>query len=57
LGKTLRIDFTTPVYDACYLHKNIAKSILKVFPDENHRLPYNQPKKIALEIDRWFKSQ
>jgi len=50
-------DKTTPVYDACYLHKNIAKSILKVFPDENHRLPYNQPKKIALEIDRWFKSQ
>ena len=49
-------DKTTPVYDACYLHKNIAKSILKVFPNENHRLPYNQPKKIALEIDRWFKS-
>ncbi len=49
-------DKTTPISDAYFLQKNIAKSILKVFPDENHRLPYNQPKKIALEIDHWFKS-
>jgi len=49
-------DKTTPISDAYFLKKNIVKSTLKVFPDENHHLPYNQPKAIALEIDRWFKS-
>jgi len=49
-------DKTTPVSDAYFLKKNIVNSILKTFLDENHRLPYNQPKKIALEINRWFTS-
>jgi len=49
-------DKTTPISDAYFLQKKIAKSTLKVFPKENHRLPYNQPKALAIEIDRWFKS-
>lgn len=49
-------DKTTPISDAYFLQKNIVKSILKVFPDENHRLSYNQPKALALEINLWFES-
>jgi dipeptidyl aminopeptidase/acylaminoacyl peptidase len=36
------------------LKKTIVNSTLKVFPNEDHRLPYNQPKNLTQEIDRWF---
>lgn len=49
-------DRITPVADAFFLQKHITESTLRIFPNENHRLPYNQPRKIALEIDCWFKS-
>ncbi|HRR05193.1 MAG TPA: alpha/beta hydrolase [Candidatus Woesebacteria bacterium] len=49
-------DKTTPVTDAYFLKKTIVNSTLKIFPNEDHRLPYNQPKNLAQEIDRWFLS-
>lgn len=49
-------DKTTPVNDARFLHKNIVGSNLEIFPNETHRLPYNQPKALALKIDHWFTS-
>lgn len=47
-------DRMTPVSDAYYLRENIIYSDLIVFKNEGHRLPYNRPKQIAANIEKWF---
>lgn len=49
-----KIDKMTPISDAYLLKKNLSKSELIVFKNEGHRLPYNKPLEIALEIEKWY---
>lgn len=49
-------DQVTPIKDAYYIKKTLSYSKLIVFENEGHRLPYNEPKKVAEEIDKWVKN-
>ncbi len=49
-------DSMTPVRDAYYINKAVPESKLVVFENEGHKLPYNKPKELAKEIDKWVKS-
>lgn len=51
-----RQDRMTPVSDAFYIKRVLPEAKLVFFENEGHRLPYNKPKEIAGEIDRWYKS-
>lgn len=50
-----REDRMTPVRDAQFIKNVLPKSKLVVFAKEGHRLPYERPKQVAGEIDKWFK--
>jgi pimeloyl-ACP methyl ester carboxylesterase len=49
-------DQATPIKDAYYIRKTLSSSKLVVFENEGHRLPYNEPKKVAEEINKWAKN-
>lgn len=49
-------DKMTPVKDSFFLKNNLKQSKLVVFESDGHRLPYNKPKKLSLEIDKWAKN-
>ncbi len=49
-------DKMTPISDAYYIKKVLSDTKLVVFEDEGHRLPYNKPKGVAEEIDKWAKN-
>jgi len=49
-------DRTTPPKDASFLKRRLNNATLIVFPNDNHRLPYDQPAKIANKINQWFKT-
>ncbi len=49
-------DKMTPVADAYFLKKTLPKAKLKVFDNQGHKLPYEQPKEIAGEIEKWYQS-
>lgn len=49
-------DKMTPISDAYYIKKVLPNAKLVVFKDEGHRLPYNKPKGVAEEIDKWTKN-
>lgn len=51
-GKKDRI---TPVVDAHYIKKILPSTKLIIFKDEDHKLPYSKPRKLAKEIDKWIK--
>ncbi len=48
-------DKMTPIKDAFFLKSRILGSKLVVFENQGHRLPYEDPKKVALEINSWQK--
>ncbi len=48
------IDKLTPVENAYFLHNSIKNSKIKVFKNEGHRLPYDRPKDVSLEINTWY---
>ena len=49
-------DKTTPFRDGQLAQRKIKQAKLVTFENETHRLPYNQPQKIAKEVDSWFGS-
>jgi len=49
-------DKMTPISDALYLERKIAGSQLRVYQNVGHRLPYEKPGEVALEINKWFNS-
>lgn len=49
-----REDRITPFKDAQFAHSHLKNSTLIPFTNEGHKLPYNQPEAVALEIDKWF---
>lgn len=49
-------DNMTPVDDAYWIQQVNKRSKLVVFENEGHRLPYDQPEKIAEEINKWVKN-
>lgn len=49
-------DKLTSVKDAYFLKAKIKGAQLTVFSKEGHRLPYNKPKKVAFEIEKWYKN-
>ncbi|MDO8503161.1 MAG: alpha/beta hydrolase [bacterium] len=51
-----REDKMTPVNDAYYLRNSLPQAKLVVFREEGHRLPYNKPHDLALEIEKWMKT-
>ncbi len=46
-------DKMAPVSGADLINKSIQNSTIKIFNEEGHRLPYNKPKILAREIDKW----
>lgn len=48
-------DRMTPVKDGYYLKENLKNSKFKVYENEGHRLPYNQPDRVAEELTSWAK--
>lgn len=46
-------DHLTPIKDANYLYQNISNTHLKTYPNQTHRLPYQLPQALALEINSW----
>lgn len=51
-----RDDRMTPVSDAYFIKNSVPDSHLILF-NAGHRLPYDKPKEVALEIDRWTVQQ
>jgi len=49
-------DKTTPVKDARFLKRNIKKSQIVLYADEGHRLPYEKPRELAREINKWHRT-
>lgn len=49
-------DRMVPVGDAYWIERANPRSKLVVFENEGHRLPYDQPTKVAREVDKWAKS-
>jgi pimeloyl-ACP methyl ester carboxylesterase len=49
-------DKMTPVKDAYCIKKLVSWSKLVVYQKQGHRLPYEKPKELSEEIDKWFKS-
>jgi pimeloyl-ACP methyl ester carboxylesterase len=47
-------DKMTPVSDAYFLKNKLKNSHLVIFPNEGHKLPYNKPSEITLEIEKWY---
>lgn len=50
-------DRVTPIGDANYLLRNIKKVSCVFFDNQGHRLPYEKPKEVAGEINKWYTSQ
>lgn len=50
-----RKDKMTPVQDAYFLKTNLKNSKLFVYENFGHRLPYEDPSALAVEIDKWTK--
>ena len=48
-------DGFTPVENAHFLKENIQGSSFKLFKDEGHKLPYNRPREVAGEIEKWYR--
>lgn len=48
-------DKMTPVQDAYFLKTNLKNSKLLVYKNFGHRLPYEAPSALAVEIDKWTK--
>lgn len=49
-------DKMTPVSDAHYINKNLNQSKLVLFNSEGHKLPYLSPKRVAEEINKWYRN-
>ncbi len=49
-------DTLTPVKDAFFLQRSLKKSSLVIVDNDNHLLPYNNPKIVAQKIDQWQKT-
>jgi pimeloyl-ACP methyl ester carboxylesterase len=47
-------DKMTPVKDAYYIKSKKPHTKLVLFKNEGHQLPYNRPRTIVQEIDKWF---
>lgn len=50
-------DKATPISDAFYLKNKLPRARLIVFEEEGHRLPYDKPKEVAREIEKWYRWQ
>ena len=48
-----REDRVTPLKDAYYINKNSKNSKLIIYNNQGHRLPYEMPKHLAKEIEKW----
>ena len=48
------LDKATPVADAFYIKRNVKKSMMKIYKNIGHRLPYEKYAEVAEEIDRWY---
>ena len=46
-------DVVTPFTDALFIKKTISKSKLVSFQNDGHKLPYEKPRELAREIDKW----
>ena len=49
-------DKMTPISGASLVGQSIKQSKIRLFKEEGHRLPYNKPRVLAREIDKWFQS-
>ncbi len=49
-------DTMTPFADALFVKKILSKSKLVSFENDGHKLPYEKPKRLASEINKWFES-
>ncbi|MEK7526272.1 MAG: alpha/beta hydrolase [Patescibacteria group bacterium] len=47
-------DKMTPIENAYFLNESIKNSTLIIFEDDGHKLPYDRPKEVAGEIQKWF---
>jgi pimeloyl-ACP methyl ester carboxylesterase len=46
-------DVMTPFTDALFIKKTLPKSKLVAFQNNGHKLPYEKPKQLAKEINKW----
>lgn len=49
-------DKMTPIKDAHFLKNNLVGSTLIIFPYVGHKLPYEKPNEVALNIEKWYQS-
>lgn len=51
-----RVDKVTPLKDGIVAKNGIKKSELIIFDDEGHGLPYQKPKAVVEEVEKWYLS-